>query len=95
MFDAGFYDYDVVEEFENVEVRTINGYWDIITLTKFTNHDIVPLKEGETINICITDFHKKLFSKDDILVDILKKDVIRLFGTLNFNFTFLIELDPL
>ena len=87
--------YDVVEEFENVEVRTIHGASNLITLTKFTNHDIVPLKEGETINICITDFHEKLFSKDDILVNILKKDVIRLLGTLNFNFTFLIELDPL
>ena len=62
------------------------------TFTRFTNHDIIPLKEGDTINICVSD----LFSRDDkILVDILKKDVIRLFGILTFNFTFLIELDPL
>ena len=95
MFDDGFYKYDVVEEFENVDVRTIHGSSHLITLTKFTNHDIVPLEEGDTINIRITDFQKKLFSRDGILVDILKKDVIRLLGTLNFNFTFLIELDPL
>ena len=86
--------YDVVEEFENVEVYS-SDLNNLMTITKFTNHDIIPLKEGETINICITDFHKNLFSKDGILVDILKKDVIRLLGTLNFNFTFLIELDPL
>ena len=61
------------------------------TFTRFTNYDIVPLKEGDTINICVSD----LFSRDGILVDILKKDVIRLFGILTFNFTFLIELDPL
>ena len=83
--------YDVVEEFENVEYTTSNYWSKLDTFTKFTNHDIIPLKEGDTINIYVSD----LFSRDGILVDILKKEVIRLFGTLNFNFTFLIELDPL
>ena len=94
LLDAHFYKYDVVEEFENVEFakQKLSG---IESFIKFSNHDIIPLKEGESINICITDFHKNLFSKDGILVDILKKDVLRLFGNLNFNFTFLIELDPL
>ena len=89
---GGSLDYHVVvEEFENVEF--IDSLYDfkIDTFTRFSNYDIIPLKEGDTINISITD----LFSRDGILVDILKKDVIRLFGTLNFNFTFLIELDPL
>ena len=94
-FVTGFFNYDVVEEFENIEIAEIGLFNNIQSNTKFTNHDIVPLKEGETINICITDFRKNLFSKDGILVDILKKDVLRLLGTLNFNFTFLIELDPL
>ena len=94
ILDVPFYEYDIVEEFENVEVEQKN-FNRIETFIKFSNHDIIPLKEGETINICITDFRKNLFSKDDILVDILKKDVLRLLGTLNFNFTFLIELDPL
>ena len=81
----------IVEEFENVEfIKSIYDFR-IETFTKFSNYDIIPLKEGDTINISITD----LFSRDGILVDILKKDVIRLFGVLNFNFTFLIELDPL
>ena len=99
LFDIFFKDifhaYDVVEEFENIEITETNRFDKIESIIKFSNHDIVPLKEGETINICITDFRKKLFSKDGILVDILKKDVLRLLGTLNFNFTFLIELDPL
>ena len=90
------YDYDIVEEFEKTEVTISKGYNGIKTLMKFLNHDIVQLNEGETLNICITDFRKNLFSKDGILVDILKKEVIRcLFGKFNFNFTFLIELDPL
>ena len=83
-------DYDIVEEFENIELVKSN-YWNKIdTFSKSTNHDIIPLDEGDTINICVRD----IFS-NDILVDILKKDVIRLFGETNFNFTFLIELDPL
>ena len=90
-YDGVVRHYDVVEEFENVEYTKAN-YWNKLdTFTKFTNHDIIPLKEGDTINIYVSD----LFSRDGILVDILKKDVIRLFGILNFNFTFLIELDPL
>ena len=89
-----FYNYDVVKEFEYVEVGT-ETFGGFRTFIKFLNHDIVPLKEGDTINICITNFRENLFSKDGILVDILKKEVLRLFGTLNFNFTFLIELDPL
>ena len=90
------YDYDIVEEFEKTEVTISKGYNGMKTLMKFLNHDIVQLNEGETLNICITDFRKNLFSKDGILVDILKKEVIRcLFGKFNFNFTFLIELDPL
>ena len=89
-------DYDIVEEFEKTEVTISKGSNGIKTLMKFLNHDIVQLNEGETLNICITDFRKNLFSKDGILVDILKKEVIHcLFGKFSFNFTFLIELDPL
>ena len=92
---GAFYDDSEVKEFEKLEVTVTDGEEYKLTLMKFLSRDIVSLKEGETINIRITDFHEKLFSKDGILVDILKKDVLRLFGTLNFNFTFLIELDPL
>ena len=52
-------------------------------------------KEGDTLNIRISDFKKNLFEKGELIDNILKPIVIFLLGTLNFNFTFLIELDPL
>ena len=52
-------------------------------------------KEGETLNIKISDFKKELFSEGDLLENILRPIVIFLLGSLSFNFTFLIELDPL
>ena len=53
------------------------------------------LEEGDTINIRITDLQRDLFTKGDLLENILTSTLISLFSTLNFNFTFLIELDPL
>ena len=52
-------------------------------------------EEGDTLNIRISDFKKNLFGKGELIDNILKPIVIFLLGTLNFNFTFLIELDPL
>ena len=52
-------------------------------------------KEGDTLNIRISDFKKNFFGKGELIDNILKPIVIFLLGTLNFNFTFLIELDPL
>ena len=52
-------------------------------------------KEGDTLNIRISDFKKDLFAEGELINNILKPFVIFLFGSLNFNFTFLIELDPL
>ena len=66
---------------------------------KFLSYDIGTkernLEEGDTINIRVSDLQKDLFTEGDILENILKPTVIHLFGTLNFNFTSLIELDPL
>ena len=62
---------------------------------KILNNEIIPLNEGDTINIVISDFQKNLFSEGELLDNILNLTVIRLLGELNFNFTFLIELDPL
>ena len=53
------------------------------------------LKEGDTINIQVSDFEEEVSKEGDIMENILQTAVIRLFGSLNFNFTFLIELDPL
>ena len=53
------------------------------------------LKEGDTLSIRVSDLQKDLFREGDLLENILTSTVIHLFSTLNFNFTFLIELDPL
>ena len=52
-------------------------------------------KEGDVLNIRISDFKENLFIEDNILDNVLKTTVLFLLGKLNFNFTFLIELDPL
>ena len=95
LFTSTVLDTVIIEKFEWVEVATLYGVREITAIMKILNHDIIPLKEGDTINIKISDFQKNLFSEDDILDNILKPTVIRLFGSLNFNFTFLIEIDPL
>ena len=103
--------YPLISEFKWVEVevpvtpkfsdhigvtKSVKG---IRAITKNLNTPISnysgELEEGDTINIKISDFQENLFSEDDILDNILKPTVIFLFGDLNFNFTFLIELDPL
>ena len=59
------------------------------------NYETVELVEGDTINIKISHFQNDLFSEKNILNNILKPAIMHLFSILNFNFTFLIELDPL
>ena len=52
-------------------------------------------ENGGTLNIEVNSFGDYLFSEKNILNDILKPAVMILFSKFNFNFTFLIELDPL
>ena len=85
----------IIEKFEWVEVEKLRGVREIKAIMKILNHDNIPLREGDTINIKISDFQKDLFSEGDLIDNILKTTVSRLFGSLNFNFTFLIEIDPL
>ena len=85
----------LIEKFEWVEIERIRSSKTIEVISKILNHDNVPLDEGDTINIKIVDFQSDLFLEDDILDNILKPVVIQLFSKINFNFTFLIELDPL
>ena len=61
----------------------------------YNNEDWPVFKEGDTLNIRISDFKKNFFGEGELIDNILKPIVIFLLGTLNFNFTFLIELDPL
>ena len=63
---------------------------------RFLNNDKTEkIEREETINIQISDFPDNLFLEKDVLDNILKPAVMYLFSKLNFNFTFLIELDPL
>ena len=70
------------------------------------NESLGLLQEGDTINIRISNFqsdffsekntpHGSLFSYLNARNNILKPAIMHLFSILNFNFTFLIELDPL
>ena len=68
---------------------------EVRTVMQISSNDKVRLEEGETLNIRISNFPDDLFLKEDILNDIFKPAVMRLFSKLNFNFTFLIELDLL
>ena len=64
------------------------------------------LQEGDTINIRVSHFqsdffsekntpHSFLFAEKNVRKNILKPAIMHLFSILNFNFTFLIEIDPL
>ena len=64
-------------------------------IMQISNNEKVRLEEGETLNIKISDFPDDLFLEKKIINDVLKPAVMGLFSKLNFNFTFLIELDPL
>ena len=62
---------------------------------QISNNDKVRIEKGETLNIRISNFPDDLFLDNFIPFNFYKPAVIRLFSKLNFNFTFLIELDPL
>ena len=68
---------------------------EIISIMKISNDDIIPLKKGDLINIRISNFQEGISSEGDLIKNILKETVLFLISTLNFNFTFLIELDLL
>ena len=75
----------------------------ILTIMKILNNETIPLNEGDTINIGISTtfgFKNRDFTEDFIrskktVDEIINISTIRLMGEINFNFTFLIELDPL
>ena len=90
----------MIEKFNWIEVElprlsTERKISAIMKILKPNDKTYVDLKEGDTINIQVSDFEKEVFKEGDIMENILQTTVIRLFGSLNFNFTFLIELDPL
>ena len=92
----------IIEKFTWVEVE-LDKYDYLITIMKILNNETIPLNEGDTINIQIisnsiyyyTDLIDGFIDDIKTIDDIFNLTVIRLLGELNFNFTFLIELDPL
>ena len=92
----------IIEKFTWVEIE-LDKYDYLITIMKILNNETIPLNEGDTINIQIisnsiyyhTDLIDGFIDNIKTIDDIFNLTVIRLLGELNFNFTFLIELDPL
>ena len=90
----------MISHFEWKEIEVSSSINELRAIMQIINvYDRVPYwpvyEEGDTLNIRISDFKKKLFGKGELIDNILKPIVIFLLGTLNFNFTFLIELDTL
>ena len=93
----------IIEKFEWFEALDLNMFVNLKeiekVIMKILSYDIETknneLKEGDTLSIRVSDLQKDLFREGDLLENILTSTVIHLFSTLNFNFTFLIELDPL
>ena len=90
----------MISHFEWKEIEVSSSINELRAIMQIINvYDRVPYwpvyEEGDTLNIRISDFKKNLFGKGELIDNILKPIVIFLLGTLNFNFTFLIELDTL
>ena len=89
----------LIEKFEWIQItdpedKTLETY-EVRLIMQISSNESARLYNGETLNIKISDFSDDLFLEKNILNDILKPAVMILFGKFNFNFTFLIELDPL
>ena len=90
----------VVEKFEWYDAKDLRLRNEIeYVIMKILSYDIETkdneFKEGDTLNIRVSDLRRNLFKEGDLLENILTTTVLHLFSTINFNFTFLIELDPL
>ena len=85
----------VLEKFHYLEKEDTRGLGKILGVMKVLNDDVIPLKEGDTINIRVLDFQQSIPEGISLMRSIANDTVLRLISSLNFNFTFLIELDPL
>ena len=90
----------MISHFEWKEIEVSSSINELRAIMQIINvYDRVPYwpvyEEGDTLNIRISDFKKNFFGKGELIDNILKPIVIFLLGSLSFNFTFLIELDPL
>ena len=91
----------LIQKFNLIQVEVsreeIKEIYEVRLVMQISNNDKVRLEEGETLNIRISNF-----PDDDLFLggfstphNVYKPAVMVLFSKLNFNFTFLIELDPL
>ena len=90
----------LIEKFILIEVEVsreeTQEIHEVKTVMQISSNDKVRLEEGETLNIRISNFPDDLFLGGFDIPSIVFKPAVRiLFSKLNFNFTFLIELDPL
>ena len=91
----------LIQKFNLIQVEVsreeIKEIYEVRLVMQISNNDKVRLEEGETLNIRISNF-----PDDDLFLggfdtpsNVFKPAVMVLFSKLNFNFTFLIELDLL
>ena len=94
----------LIQKFNLIQVEVsreeTKEIYEVRLVMQISNNDKVRLEEAETLNIRISNFFPDdLFLEsyfDDMpFVALLKPAIIFSFSKLNFNFTFLIELDPL
>ena len=109
--EPGVYQSVLLEKFDwiqierhRVEKPDINQVKLVMRISN--NESLGLLQEGDTINIRISNFQSDFFSEKNTPYssllsiynarkNILKPAIMHLFSILNFNFTFLIEIDPL
>ena len=85
-----------ITRFDWVQVETSRSIHEFKAVMQISNNENIPyINKGDTLNIRISHFQNNTFSENKIIDNILKPAFMRLFSILNFNFTFLIELDPL
>ena len=89
----------IIQKFNWVQIVTSEDetpeIHEVRLVMQISSNESARLENGDTLNIRIPHFSDDLFLEKNIVNDILKPAVMILFSKLNFNFTFLIELDPL
>ena len=89
----------LIQKFNLIQVEVsreeIKEIYEVRLVMQISNNDKVRLEEGETLNIRISNFPDDLFLGGFDHLKVFKPAVMVLFSKLNFNITFLIELDPL
>ena len=82
----------LISRFDWIQFERPRNFYEIKAIMQISNNKSnIQLKKGETLNIEIPYYPHDFISDDNIL----KPAILSLISKLNFNFTFLIELDPL